>query len=166
MVDLAAERTEVLFVRLVLAGHGEREQGPAMVAVRERDDRGPARVFARDLHRVFGRFGAGREQQRLLPRKAGRAPIEFFGNANVRLVHRHLETCVRIASRLLGDRGDDLRMAVAGVERADPADEIDVTAALDVPKDRAAGTRDPNRMGGRDAPRDALLGDAARATLR
>ena len=101
VVDLAAERPEVLLVRRVLTGHRQRQQRASVVTVGERDDGRPPRVFARDLDRVLGRLGAGREQQRLFGGSAGSATVELFGDAKVRLVHRDLKARVREPLRLL-----------------------------------------------------------------
>lgn len=66
VIDLAAERTEVLFVRCVLARHREREQRASVISVLKGDDCGTARVLARDLNGILGRFRTGRKQQRFL----------------------------------------------------------------------------------------------------
>ena len=71
----------MLLIRRVLAGHREREQGAPVITMGERDDRRTARILARDLDRVLGRLGAGRQQQRLFRDRAGRAPVELFGDA-------------------------------------------------------------------------------------
>ena len=71
MVDFGAVRAEMLLIRIVLARHREREQGAAVVAVRECDHRRAAGILARDLHRVLRRFGAGRKEQRLFWRAPG-----------------------------------------------------------------------------------------------
>ncbi len=121
VIDLAAERPEVLLVGHVFAGHRERQQRAAMVAVGKCDHRRAARVLARNLYRILGRLGAGREQQRLFGRAPRRAGVERLGDGDVRLVGRDLETRVSQRRRLLGDGGHDLRMRVPGVEGADSA---------------------------------------------
>ncbi len=58
---------------------------------------------------------------------------------------------------LIGDCGDDRRIRVADVERADAADEIDVAPAVDVPDDGALAPVEEERMGRSDAAGDAFL---------
>ena len=128
-----------------------------MVPIHKSDDRGATRVFTCDLHRIFGRFGAGREQQRLLGRSSERTAVQFFGNADVRLVHRDLKAGVGESRGLLGDCRDDVGMSVPGIEGRDTADKIDVPPSLDVENYRAACALDPDWMGSRDAARNARL---------
>lgn len=59
MIDLAAERSKMLFVGRGLSGHRERQQRAAMVPVGECDDGGAASVLPGDLNGVFGCLRAG-----------------------------------------------------------------------------------------------------------
>ena len=133
VINLAAKGTEVLLIRRILAGHGKRQQRASVITVREGDDGRTARILARNLDRVLGRFRPGRQQQRLFGSRAGRSPVELFGHAKIRLVHCDLKTGVSETGSLFGDRRDDFRMCMAGVERADSAGKVEVAMPVAVP---------------------------------
>ena len=154
LIDLGSERPEVLLVRMHLTGQREREERAAVVAVRERDHGGAARCGPRDLHRVLRRFGARREQQRLLREVAGCERVDALGHGHVALVHSDLEARVRERIELRANGGDDRRMAVAEVHDADAAREIDELAAIHIPEPRAFRARDEQRMRGGNPARD------------
>ena len=76
--------------------------------------------------------------------------VEQPADLDVRLVHPDHEALVEVAVDLLVNRrGSE---AVAGVLAAEPAGEVDVLAAVDVPDPGALRARDDER-GGRDAAR-------------
>ena len=156
-VDLRSERAEAELVGHHLAGHGHREEGPAVKASVERDDRRPARRHAGDLDRVLDRLGAGVDEDRLLlgapaGRQLGQAPADV----DVRLVEADHDALVEIAVDLLVHRRDRRRQAVAGVLTADPAREVDVLLAVDVLDPDALGPRDHDRRS-RHATGDVAL---------
>ena len=76
---------------------------------------------------------------------------------DVRLVHRHLKTGVHQAIELFADGADHERMAMAGVEHADAAREVEVFLAVDVPDARAFGAGDEDGMRVGQAARHELL---------
>src|SRR5579862_9286682 len=157
VIDVRAIWAEVLLVRFAFAGHRKRKQRTAVIPMRKCDDCRTPRVLARDLHRIFRRLGAGRQQQCFLRRRSGCSAVELFGDADVCLVVGDLETGVRKSTRLFGDCSYDVGIGMAGVERSDAADEIDETLSIDVPERCAGGALDPNRMRRRDAARDVCL---------
>ena len=63
---------------------------------------------------------------------------------------------MHVAVDLVVDRVDDRGQVVAEVRAAEPAGEVDVLAALDVPDPRALGPLDDERGSG-DAPGDVAL---------
>ncbi|MNE29138.1 hypothetical protein D3C80_1226100 [compost metagenome] len=66
VVDLGRERPEVLLVGLAHAGKGHAQQGAAMEAAAEGNDRRPVGMATGDLDGVFHRFGTGCEQRGLV----------------------------------------------------------------------------------------------------
>ena len=81
---------------------------------------------------------------------------------DVRLVHRHLKAGVHQAIELLVHGADDVRVAMAGVEDADAAREVQVLLAVDVPDARAFGALDEDRVGVGEAARHVALARADR----
>ena len=120
----------------------------------EDDDRGPAGRGARDLDRVLDRLRAGVDEDRpLLLARARRELREPAADLDVRLVHPDHEALVQVAVDLLVDRGDGRREPVAGVLAAEPAGEVDVLAAVDVPDACAFRPVDDERAGWRSRAR-------------
>jgi hypothetical protein len=131
----------------------------------EDDDRGPAGGRAGDLDRVLDRFRAAVQQDRLLgwvvvgPGRAYAAPAarrelgEPPADLDVRLVAPDHEALIQVAVDLLVDRGDDGRLAVPEVHAADPAREVEVLLAPDVPDASAGGAVD-DELRRRDSARD------------
>src|SRR5579862_8516416 len=157
VIDFRAIWAEVLLVRFAFAGHRKRKQRTAVIPMRKCDDCRTPRVLARDLHRIFRRLGAGRQQQCFLRRRSGCSAVELFGDADVCLVVGDLETGVRKSTRLFGNCGDDVGIRVARIEHADAADEIDIASSCNVPNRRAGRALDPDRMRRHDAARDVCL---------
>ncbi len=114
-----------------------------MEGVVERDDGGASGCPAGDLHRVLDRLGARvHEDRALLPAAARRELRQPLADLDVRLVDADHEALVQVPVRLLLDRLDDGRVAVAGVLAADAAGEVDVRAPVGVGDPSALGVRD------------------------
>ena len=137
--DFRRERSETRLVGRDLAGESHRQQRTAVEGAAETDDPGAAGVHAGNLHRILHRFGAGRDEQRLLRRLARRERVQFLGEGNGRLVRRHHEAGVAEAVELLADRGLHARVQMASVQHGDARPEVDVAAAFDVPELRIRG---------------------------
>ena len=126
-----------------------------MEAVVENDNGRAAGGGAGDLDRVLDRLGARVDEERLLLGAAHgcrRVLGEPATDLDVRLVGADHEALVQEAVDLLVDRGDDRRVAVAGVLAGDPAGEVEVERAvggLHLRSDRAGDDelrcRDPAR---------------------
>ena len=128
-----------------------------MKGAREGDDRRTPRRGPRDLHRIFGRFCAGREEDRLRVALEGGERVQPLGKRDIGLVGHHLKGRVRVELELFLDRLDHLRMAVAGVQHRDSAREIDEASSFDIPEFGIFGTRREDRKGGRHAARHRAL---------
>ena len=128
-----------------------------MERVVEDDHRRPAGRDARDLDGVLDRLRAAVQEQRLLVRAAARRQLgEPPAHLDVRLVHPDHEALVQVAVDLFVHRVDDGRQRVPEIGAPDPAGEVDVLAAVDVPDPRSLGAVDDDRRG-RDPPRDVAL---------
>jgi hypothetical protein len=103
----------------------------------EGDHRRPLRVQPRELDGVLDRFGARVEERRLGRAAERRALDQPLGELDVGLVRDYGEVGVREARDLLRRGLDDPRMAVADVQTADAAGEVDEDVAVDV-RDRCA----------------------------
>ena len=103
----------------------------------ENDHRGPPGRGARDLHGVLDRFGARVQEERLRLAVTGPGLVEQLAHLDVRLVHPDHEALMQVTVDLLVNRRR--REAVAGVLAAEPAGEVDVLAAVDVPDACALG---------------------------
>src|SRR5581483_360349 len=144
-VHLRRERAEPRLVRVRLRGEREREQRPAVEGALEGDHRGPLRGRARELDRVLDRLGARVEEGRLL-RAGDRSQREqALGKRHVQLVRQHREVGVQESLRLLLDRLEHARVAVADGQAADAAHEVDEGVAVDVGDGRSGSTGDDNR---------------------
>ncbi|EWS63113.1 hypothetical protein Y695_03656 [Hydrogenophaga sp. T4] len=131
--DFAREGAETGLVRGDLAGHAQGQQGAAVVAAGEGDHARAAGVGARDLDRVFHRFGAGGQEQGFFGEVARGLGVQALGQFHVGLVGKHLEAGVGVLVELGLHGLDHGRVAVAGVEHGDAAGEVDVAAAFHVP---------------------------------
>jgi hypothetical protein len=103
-------------------------------AARERDDRAALRGIARDFDRVLDGFGARRQEDRLLRRRARRELVQLLGQLDVALVWRHLKAAVRDLFELRRHCRFHVRVEVARVDDGDAAREVDVAPAFDVPE--------------------------------
>ena len=81
---------------------------------------------------------------------------EPAADLDVRLVHPDHRALVQVAVDLLVHRLHDGGQRVADVRAADPAGEVDVLAAVDVPDPGALGALDEDRRG-REPARDVAL---------
>jgi len=120
VVDLGGKRAEATLVRHHFAGECHRHERAAVEASGEGDDGGTLAVIPRDLHRVLESLGARRQEQRLLREVSRSEHVQPLGEVHVGLVRGHVETGVREALGLLGHGRHDARVAVSGVEHADP----------------------------------------------
>jgi hypothetical protein len=124
-VDLRRERAESLLVRHHLRGECHRQVGSAAEPVFETDDRRPPGEGPRDLHGILDRLGAGVDQEGALVVGARRNAVEPLGQLDIWLIGRDGETHMGEAVELSPDGLDHTGMAVAGVDYADSAAEID-----------------------------------------
>ena len=76
-----------------------------------------------------------------------------FRELDIGLVRDHLKARVRVQLELCLDRGDHVRMTVAGVQHRNAAGKVDVALCFDVPQLRVAAARDEDLVGLADAPR-------------
>ena len=161
-VDLGRERAEALLVD-ELRRHRHRQQRPPVEGVLEHDHCWAASRGPRDLHGVLDPLRARRDEDRALLAGAARRELgEPLAHLHVRLVRADHEALVEVALCLLLDCGYDGLEAVPGVLAGDPAREVDVAAAVDVPHTRALGAIDDDRRRGdpaRDVP--VALGENA-----
>ena len=168
-VDLGREGAEPGLVRAHLRGEGEREQRPAVERALERDHSGALRIGAGELDRVLDRLGAGVEERGLDrpgDRDERRQPLR---HGDVRLVRDDREVGVAEALELLVRGGDDVGVAVADVQAADAAGEVDEDVAVDVGQAHAPGRIGDDREGDRQRARDGAgnpFADLARARAR
>ena len=129
------QRLEMAAVLDARAGQRHRPVGAAVEAAAERDDQRPAR---RDLGQLDGRLdrlGPGVREEEAV----GSSSVRGFGKCS-RQPRVQLETGLVVddvllevdaARGLLGDRGRDARMGVAGVRDADAARVVEVALAVD-----------------------------------
>ena len=88
---------------------------------------------AGDFHRIFHRFGTGRNQQSFLGKIARHLLIHNLAQLQIRLVGQHLEAGVRQFFQLRFHRRNHFRMQVPGIEHRNPAREIKILTAFNVP---------------------------------
>ena len=88
---------------------------------------------AGDFHRIFHRFGTGRNQQSFLGKIARHLLIHNLAQLKIRLVSQHLEAGVRQFFQLRFHRRNHFRMQVPGIEHRNPAREIKILTAFNVP---------------------------------
>ncbi|GCU39403.1 hypothetical protein HmCmsJML030_00725 [Escherichia coli] len=120
-------------VRIYLAGQRQRVVRTPVICTAKGD--GPAAFGggAGDFHRVFHRFGTGRNQQRFLGKIARHLLIHNLAQLQIRLVGQHLETGVRQFFQLRFHRRNHFRMQVPGIEHRNAAREIKILTAFNVP---------------------------------
>lgn len=157
MKYLAGEGAEVLLIGLAEAGQRDTEQGPAVEATAERDDGGAIGIAAGDLDRILDGLSARRQEDGLVRSTLADQPVQPLCECDMRLVCRDLECCVRNPIELFHHRSNYPRMIVADIQNADPADEIKITPAVGVPKIRAFGPIDDDRMGRQETAGNALV---------
>src|SRR5258708_6025135 len=138
-VDVAGERLEAGFIGMRLAGQRHGEKRAAMEGVLETDDGGALGVDAGDLDGVFDGFGARVDKDSFLREVTRREGVEFFRDGDVPFIRSDREAEMQVLLELLADGGEDARRAVADVEAADSASEIEIAIAVDVFDDRAIG---------------------------
>src|SRR4030095_14677534 len=124
--ELWRHRSEARLVRLHLAGETDAHLRSSVKAAAERNHCRTIGVIARDLDRVLHGLGAGREEDRLLRRRARRNGVQSLGERDVAFVRSQLKTGVREPRQLLRYSGLHLRMNVPGVEYRDATCEVDV----------------------------------------
>jgi hypothetical protein len=164
VVDLGRKRAEAGLVGRDLAGECHAQVSAAVKGAVEADDARATGVGTGDLDGVLDRFGTGREERRLLREAAGHALVDLLGQRDVRRIRHHLVSGVHELLQLGLHCGDDLRMAVPGVEHGDAAAEIDVAAALHIPEAGVLGTCGVERVAYRHASRSCEV--LARVPIR
>src|SRR4029077_3339143 len=91
---------------------------------------------------------------------AGSECVEFFGDSDVAFVRGDGEAKMEVLLELIADRGKHAGRAVANIEAADAASEIEIAIGGDVFDNGAVGVGGENRGGVRRAARNG--GFAAR----
>ena len=114
------------------AGERERHHRAAVESVFEGDDPRALCVGAGDLDCVLDGFGAAVHEQRFLRKLAGRDFVHALGEPDVTFVGRDLHAGVQEVVELSVHGGDYRLLAMADIEAADAAGEIDVAVAVDV----------------------------------
>src|SRR5258708_23046538 len=125
-VDVAGKRLEAGFIRMRLAGERHGEKRAAMEGVFKTNNGRALGVSARDLDGVFDGLGAGVEENGFLREIAGSQGVEFFRDGNVALVGGDGEAEMQVLLDLFADGRKHARSAVADVEAADAAGEIEI----------------------------------------
>ncbi len=131
-IHLGRERAESVLEQGVLAGHTERQVGPAMVGTLEHDQCLPARVRPRHLDRGFDGLGTTVEQGGLLVEVTRDTRIEALAHLDVGFIGRDDRTHVDQAPCLVADRIDHRWRHVPCRQRADAAGEIEKGVAIHV----------------------------------
>jgi len=138
MEHVGQHRAEARLVRLYFAGQAHAGEGASVEGTTEGDHRRALGVMARDLHRVFDRFGAGRQEYRFLWSGPRDDFVEALGKRDVVFVRRDLKAGMGKFGELRGYRGLYPRVQVSGVEHGDTACEVDVATTFDIPDLRVA----------------------------
>ena len=120
-------------VRIHLAGQRQRVVRTPVICTAKGD--GPATFGggAGDFHCVFHRFRTRGNQQRFLGKIARHLLIHNLAQLQIRLVSQHLEAGVRQFFQLRFHRRNHFRMQVPGIEHRNPAREIKILTAFNVP---------------------------------
>jgi len=161
LVHFGGHGAEAELIGFDLAGHGHGQKGAAVEGVFHGDDAGAAGVAAGDFHGVFHGFGTGIDEQGLLVEVAWGHLTQALRQADIGFIEGDHGTGVHVASGLVLDGGHDLGMAVADIEDADAADEINELAAGDVTQQGTLGRFNEERGRGGMA-----FGDVAVAQFR
>ena len=131
-IDLSGKRRESGLIRMRLAGEGQRHHGAPVERVFKRDDAGTLGKSARDLDGIFDCLGSAVHEDRLLRKLPRSHFIHALGEPNVALIRRHLHAGVEESVELIFHRADDRFLAMADVQAADAAGEVEVAVAIDV----------------------------------
>ena len=116
-----------------LAGQRQRVMRAPVIRTAKGDSTATFGGGAGDFHRIFHRFGTGRNQQRFLGKIARHLLIHNLAQLQIRLVSQHLEAGVRQFFQLRFHRRNHFRMQVPGIEHRNPAREIKILTAFNVP---------------------------------
>ena len=146
-VNVAGERREAGFIRMRFARESHCEERAAVEGVFETNDGRTLGVGARDLDGVFDGLGSGVHEDGFLREIARGKRVEFFRDGHVALIGSDGETEMQVFLELLADRGEHARRAMANIEAANAASEIEIAIAVDVLDDGAFGARGENRRG-------------------
>ena len=133
VVDLGRKRPEAALVGQRLAGERAGHDRAPMEATCKRDDSASSGGSAGDLDAVLDCFCTGGEEDRACRALERRQRIQPLRQFDIGLVGEHLHAGMGEPAHLLGRGGDDLGVAVPGVQHRDATCEIDVAAAFDVP---------------------------------
>ena len=109
-------------------------------------------ITARDLDRVLDRFRSSRQEDRLVWRASADQAVQPLREPDIRSVSRHLERHVADLADLGAHGLDHPRVAVADIEDADPAHEVEIAPALRVPDLGALRALDRDRVRRHDPP--------------
>ena len=132
--DIGREGTNVFFVRRDFTRHTQGQQRAPVIPAGKGDDTRPTGRSPRDLDRVFDRFGTGSDQQRFFRHVARCQRIQLFSQFYIGAVGHHLKAGVGIVIFLRLGRGDDLWVAMAGVQHANTTYKVDIAIAFNIPK--------------------------------
>src|SRR6266850_31403 len=138
---------EAGFVRMRFAGERHGKQRAAMEGVFETDYGRTLGVGAGDLDGVFDGFGTGVEEDGFFRKISGGQRVQFFRHGNIALVGSDGEAEMQVPLELLADRGEHPGRAMADVEAADAASEIEVAIAVDIIDSCALRSCGENRRG-------------------
>ena len=120
-------------VRIHLAGQRQRVMRAPVIRAAKSDGAATFGGGAGDFHRVFHRFRTCGDQQRFLGKIAWHLLIHNLAQLQIRLVGQHLEAGVRQFFQLRFHRSHHFRMQVPGIEHRNPAREIKILTAFNVP---------------------------------
>jgi hypothetical protein len=123
-------------------------------SVLETDDGRALGVGAGDLDGVFDGFGAGVEKDGFLWKISGSEGVQLFRDGDVALVRSDGEAEMQVFLELRLNRSDYAGRAVANVEAADAAGEIEIAIAVDVFDGGAVGARGEDGRGVRRTARN------------
>src|SRR4029077_19235665 len=153
-VNVAGERLETSFIRMCFAGERHGEKGAAMESVPETDHGGTLGVGAVDFDGVLDGLRAGIHEDVFFREVAGSEGVEFFRDSDVALVGSDGEAEMQMFFELFADSGEHAGRAVANIEAADAAGEIEIAIAVDVFDGGAVGGRGENWRSARRSARN------------
>ena len=134
------ERAKACFVRHDFTRQGQTHHGATMKTAGKGNHAGAACVGTRNFDRVFHGFCTGGEEGGFGRSLDRRGFVHAFGQANVGFVWHDLIAGVGEMIQLLGNRGDLLGMAMAGIDHGNAAAKVDVAFAFNVPDFGVFGT--------------------------